>query len=161
MSETEQVALTPAFSADTPAPDLGDPLQQAAAIEGLNSYRGELATKLGITVTEVGPDRLVGTMPVQGNRQPYGLLHGGASAVLAESLGSYAASLSAPEGRVPVGVDLNATHHRSARAGTVTGICTPLHRGRTTSSFQIEITDEDGRRVCTARLTCQLIPPRG
>lgn len=157
MTETQQVGLPP----EMPAIDLADPAQHAAIIEGLNSYRGELAIKMGITVTEVSPERLVATMPVEGNRQPFGLLHGGASAVLAESLGSYSASLLAPAGRIPVGVDLNATHHRPALTGTVTGVCTPLHRGRTTASFQIEVLDEAGRRVCTARLTCQYVPPRG
>ncbi|MFD2080349.1 uncharacterized domain 1-containing protein [Actinopolymorpha cephalotaxi] len=112
--------------------------------------------RLGITITEAGPDRCVGTMPVEGNTQPFGLLHGGASCVLAESLGSVAAMLGAGPGRIAVGVDLNATHHRAVRGGSVTGVATPLHRGRTTATYEVVISDEDGRRVCTARLTCHL-----
>jgi uncharacterized protein (TIGR00369 family) len=115
---------------------------------------GELATSMGITLLEASAERLVATMPVQGNRQPFGLLHGGASAVLAETLGSVHAFMLAGPGRIVVGIDLNCTHHRAATAGAVTGVCRPLHAGRTVSSFEIVISDENGRRVCTARLTC-------
>lgn len=115
---------------------------------------GELASAMGIRVTEASRERLVGTMPVEGNRQPFGLLHGGANAVLAETLGSIHAFLLAGPGRIVVGIDLNCTHHRSATAGTVTGVCTALQAGRTVSSFEIVISDEAGRRLCTARLTC-------
>jgi 1,4-dihydroxy-2-naphthoyl-CoA hydrolase len=115
---------------------------------------GELTDRMGIRLVDLTPDRLVGTMPVEGNRQPYGLLHGGASCVLAETLGSWAAALNAPPGRVPVGIEINATHHRAARGGLVTGVCTPLYLGRALSTFDVVITDEDGRRICTARLTC-------
>jgi 1,4-dihydroxy-2-naphthoyl-CoA hydrolase len=115
---------------------------------------GELNDRLGIEIVDWTPDRMVATMPVQGNRQPYGLLHGGASCVLAEMLGSTAAALAAGPGRFPVGVEINATHHRSARAGKVTAVCTPLHTGGLLATFQVEISDEGGRRVCTARLTC-------
>jgi uncharacterized protein (TIGR00369 family) len=118
---------------------------------------GQLTERMGIEVTEWNPERLVGTMPVDGNRQPYGLLNGGASCVLAETLGTLAALLNAPEGKIAVGVDINATHHRPARAGVVTGVCTPAHRGRTTATYEIVISDESGRRTCTARLTCALI----
>jgi uncharacterized protein (TIGR00369 family) len=114
----------------------------------------QLADKLGIEITDWNPDRLVGTMPVAGNRQPYGLLHGGANAVLAETLGSLAAGLHAGSGRSAVGLELSCTHHRAALDGLVTGVCTPLHRGRSTATFEIVITDEAGRRTCTARLTC-------
>ena len=97
-------------------------------------------------------------MPVEGNTQPYGLLHGGASCVLAETLGSIGAILHGPTIGRPfaVGVDINATHHRAARAGLVTGVATPLHRGGSIVTYEIVITDEDGERVCTARLTCLL-----
>ncbi len=118
------------------------------------STAGTLIQRMGIELLEVTVDRVVGTMPVEGNTQPYGLLHGGASAVLAETLGSVGAGLHAGEGRIVVGIDLNATHHRAARSGLVTGVATPLHTGSSVTSYQIEITDEDGRRVCTARLTC-------
>ncbi|WP_137814208.1 hotdog fold thioesterase [Gandjariella thermophila] len=114
----------------------------------------QLAGKMGIEIIDWNPDRLVGTMPVDGNRQPYGLLHGGANAVLAETLGSWAAGLNAEPGKAVVGLELSCTHHRAALSGLVTGVCTPLHRGRSTATFEIVITDEAGRRTCTARLTC-------
>jgi 1,4-dihydroxy-2-naphthoyl-CoA hydrolase len=97
-------------------------------------------------------------MPVAGNTQPYGLLHGGASVVLAETLGSLGSAIHSAPDRVPVGVDINATHHRAATSGTVTGVATPLHLGRTVASFEIVIRDEQERRVCTCRITCALIP---
>ncbi|MBP2477912.1 uncharacterized protein (TIGR00369 family) [Crossiella equi] len=121
-----------------------------------NAPAGELTEKLGIQITSWDPEKLVGTMPVAGNRQPYGLLHGGASATLAETLGSVAAALWAAPERIAVGLELSCTHHRAGREGLVTGVCQPLHRGRTTATFEIVITDEDGHRVCTARLTCIL-----
>jgi 1,4-dihydroxy-2-naphthoyl-CoA hydrolase len=124
-----------------------------------------LLDAMGIAVVEASPQRVVGTMPVKGNTQPYGLLHGGASCVLAETLGSIGAHLHAAHngGGVAVGVDINATHHRSARDGTVTGVATPLHLGRTTATYEIVITDDAGQRLCTARLTCLLrpLPPAG
>jgi uncharacterized protein (TIGR00369 family) len=121
----------------------------------------QLAQRMGIVVTDWDPRHVVGTMPVAGNQQPYGLLHGGASAVLAETLGSTAAALAAGPTRSALGLELNASHHRAATHGLVTGVCTPLHIGRTVATFQIEITDEAGRRICTARLTCVLrnVPP--
>ncbi|BCJ65296.1 hypothetical protein GCM10009779_19980 [Polymorphospora rubra] len=121
---------------------------------------GALAERMGITLVELTPERVVGTMPVEGNTQPMGLLHGGASCVLAETLGSVGAALhGATVGRpAVVGVDINATHHKAVNAGTVTGVAVPLHRGRTVSTYEVVITDEKGARVCTARLTCLLIP---
>lgn len=116
----------------------------------------QLPTRMGIEIRDLDPAKLVATMPVTGNRQPFGLLHGGANAVLAETIGSVAAALNAPPGRVPVGLELSCTHHRAALDGLVTGVCTPLHTGRSTSTFEIVITDQDGRRTCTARLTCIL-----
>jgi uncharacterized protein (TIGR00369 family) len=116
----------------------------------------QLADRMGIEITQWDANRLVGTLPVVGNRQPYGLLHGGASAVLAETLGSVAAAMHAAPDRVALGLELSCTHHRAARSGLVTGVCTPLHVGRSTATFQVEITDEDGKRICTARLTCIL-----
>src|SRR3954451_22286033 len=114
----------------------------------------QLAAKLGIEITSLGPDEVVGTMPVTGNRQPYGLLHGGASAVLAETLGSTLAALHSLPERVPVGLELACTHHRSATSGLVTGVARPLHIGRSTSTCEIVVSDEQGRRLCTAKLTC-------
>lgn len=119
---------------------------------------GDLNDKMGIELVEVSPERVVGTMPVKGNTQPYGLLHGGASVVLAESLGSVGSAMHAYPERIAVGVDINATHHRSARDGVVTGTATAIHLGRTSASYEVVIADEDGRRLCTSRITCALIP---
>lgn len=116
----------------------------------------QLNTRLGVEFVEVTPERVVGTLPVKGNRQPYGLLHGGASAVLAESLGSVAAAVNAGPERAAMGIELSCTHHRAVTDGLVTGVCTPLHVGRSISSFEIAISDERGRRICTARLTCAI-----
>ncbi len=134
------------------------PADPAQVLRALVDFRGELGERMGIEITEYAPDRLVGTMPVVGNRQPFGLLHGGASAVLAETLGSIHAALTAQPGRQAVGIELSCTHHRSATDGLVTGVSTPLHVGRTLATFQIAIVDEAGRPTCTARLTCLLRP---
>ena len=115
-----------------------------------------LGEKLGIKLISVTPEKIVATMPVEGNTQPMGLLHGGASLVLAESLGSYGAALHAGAGRSAVGLEINATHHRSARSGIVTGTATPLSLGNTVATFEVVITDESDRRICTARITCLL-----
>ncbi|MFH9564702.1 PaaI family thioesterase [Streptomyces globisporus] len=117
---------------------------------------GHLGELMGVTIVEAAADRVVGTMPVEGNTQPYGLLHGGASAVLAETLGSIGSMLHGGANKIAVGVDLNCTHHRGARNGLVTGVATPVHRGRSTATYEIVITDEEDKRVCTARLTCLL-----
>lgn len=119
---------------------------------------GALGTTMGITLVEASPQRVVATMPVAGNTQPYGLLHGGASVVLAETLGSIGSALHAAPDRLAVGVDINATHHRGAREGTVTGVATPVHLGRSSACYEVVITDEQDRRLCTARITCSLIP---
>jgi uncharacterized protein (TIGR00369 family) len=120
--------------------------------------QGALAERMGIAILEASPDRVVGTMPVDGNTQPYGLLHGGASCVLAETLGSIGAALHAARtnGGVAVGVEISATHHRGLRAGVVTGVATPLHLGGAAATYEIVLRDEVGNRVCTARLTCFL-----
>ncbi|GAA1885187.1 PaaI family thioesterase [Streptantibioticus ferralitis] len=119
---------------------------------------GTLGNRMGIQVIEASAERVVGTMPVEGNTQPYGLLHGGASAVLAETLGSVGAMMHAGPHKIAVGVDLNATHHRGLRSGTVTGVATPVHRGRSSATYEIVISDEQDRRICSARLTCMLRP---
>jgi 1,4-dihydroxy-2-naphthoyl-CoA hydrolase len=126
----------------------------AAMPEGM----GGLNEKMGIRLTEISAERVVGTMPVEGNTQPYGLLHGGASVVLAETLGSVGSAVHAHPDRLSVGIEINATHHRSATSGTVTGTATAIHLGRTTASYEVVITDERGKRVCTSRITCALLP---
>ncbi|MGO0576234.1 hotdog fold thioesterase [Ornithinimicrobium panacihumi] len=117
---------------------------------------GTLVERMGMELLEVGAQRTSARMPVEGNTQPYGLLHGGASAALAETVGSIAAALHAGPDRISVGVDLNATHHRAVREGWVTGVATPLSLGRSVASYEIVVTDDQDRRVCTARLTCAL-----
>ncbi|WP_313355732.1 hotdog fold thioesterase [Microbacterium sp.] len=114
---------------------------------------GALAEKMGIEFTEFTVERAVATMPVEGNTQPVGLLHGGAYVVLGESLGSMAANLHAGPGRLAVGIDINATHTRSATAGYVTGVCTPVHLGRSMTVHEIAVSDEQGRRCSTIRIT--------
>jgi 1,4-dihydroxy-2-naphthoyl-CoA hydrolase len=114
---------------------------------------GALAEKMGVEFVEFTVERCVATMPVEGNTQPVGLLHGGAYVVLGESLGSMAANLHAGPGRLAVGVDINATHTRSATSGLVTGTCTPIHLGRSMTVHEIVVTDDQGRRCSTIRIT--------
>jgi uncharacterized protein (TIGR00369 family) len=130
-------------------------------------HRDTLVARMGITITEASARRVTGTMPVAGNTQPYGLMHGGASCVLAETLGSVGSALHAGPGRVTVGIEISATHHRAVADGMVTGVATLLHGGRTLATYEVVITDETERRICTARLTCMFrdrraeMPPAG
>jgi uncharacterized protein (TIGR00369 family) len=117
-----------------------------------------LDERMGIEIVEVSRDRVVGRMPVQGNTQPFGLLHGGASCVLAESLGSIAANVHASPSHYAVGVEISCSHHRGVRSGYVTGTATELRAGRQVATYHVEITDDDGRSIATARLTCLLQP---
>jgi uncharacterized protein (TIGR00369 family) len=126
------------------------------AVELMQTTMGELNERLGVVFVEATPERVVATMPVEGNRQPYGLLHGGASVALGETLGSTLAALNCPPERSAVGIEISATHHRSALSGTVTGVATPINVGRTLVTSEIVVTDDQGRRVCTIRLTCLL-----
>ena len=121
---------------------------------------GALDKKMGIEILEASPERLVGRMPVEGNTQPIGLLHGGANVVLAESLGSIGTQLHAGPNRRIVGVDINATHHKSATSGFVTAVATPVSLGKTLCCYEIVITNEEGQRTCTARITCLILPER-
>jgi 1,4-dihydroxy-2-naphthoyl-CoA hydrolase len=129
-----------------------------SAIPGMSPEQlaGTLSERMRMEFLEVGAERTSARMPVAGNTQPYGLLHGGASAALAETVGSVAAAVHAGTDRIAVGVDLSATHHRAVREGWVTGTATPLSLGRSVASYEIVVRDEEGRRVCTARLTCML-----
>jgi 1,4-dihydroxy-2-naphthoyl-CoA hydrolase len=121
--------------------------------------RSPLLDTMRIVIVSATPELLVGTMPVEGNTQPFGLLHGGASCVLAETLGSVGAAMHAYRtGKMAVGIDINATHHRGAAAGLVTATATALHLGGSLASYEIVIVDEKDRRICTARLTCMLLP---
>lgn len=127
---------------------------------------GPLARRMGIEIVVASPERVRGYMPVEGNTQPHGILHGGASCVLAETLGSIGAALHAGSEQLAVGIETNATHHRAVASGTVTGVATPVHLGRSLATYEIVIREgseqqqeqerEQGRRVCTARLSCAL-----
>jgi uncharacterized protein (TIGR00369 family) len=129
----------------------------AQIIEGFARLsEGTLPGRMGITVSAARAEQVIGSMPVDGNIQPYGLLHGGASCVLAETLGSLGAALHAGAGRFAVGIEISATHHRAVAGGVVTGVATRVHGGRTTATYEIAISDGRGRRVCSARLTCLL-----
>jgi 1,4-dihydroxy-2-naphthoyl-CoA hydrolase len=118
---------------------------------------GALDKKMGIEIIEASPERLVATMPVEGNTQPIGLLHGGANVVLAESLGSIGTQLHAGADRKIVGVDINATHHRSATSGIVTAVATAISLGKTLCSYNVEVKNDKGERTCTARITCLIL----
>ncbi len=122
--------------------------------------QGALDRKMGIELLEASPQRLVATMPVEGNTQPLGLLHGGANVVLAESLGSIGTQLHAGPDRMIVGVDINATHHKSAISGIVTAVATPVSLGKTMCCYEVVITNEKGERTCTARITCLILAKR-
>jgi len=114
---------------------------------------GELAVKMGIEVLEISAERSVATMPVAGNRQVVGLLHGGAHVVLAESLGSMSSAIHAGPGRIAVGIEINATHSKSVRDGVVTATCEALVLGRSLATHSITIRDEEGNRLSTVRMT--------
>ena len=122
--------------------------------------QGALDRKMGIELLEASPQRLVATMPVEGNTQPLGLLHGGANVVLAESLGSIGTQLHAGPDRMIVGVDINATHHKSATTGIVTAVATAVSLGKSMCCYEIVITNEKGDRTCTARITCLILAKR-
>lgn len=115
---------------------------------------GALAERMGIEFLELSAERSVATMPVMGNTQPLGLLHGGAYVVLAETLGSFSANYFAQShGKYAVGIEINASHSRSATSGVVTGLCTSIHLGSSLTTHEIAITDDQGRRVSTVRIT--------
>ncbi|MGO4385663.1 hotdog fold thioesterase [Specibacter sp. RAF43] len=118
---------------------------------------GALVVKLGIRFTHMSAELMTATMPVAGNTQVAGLLHGGAHLVLAETLGSFAAALHAGPGRRAVGIEIGATHHRGITAGVVTGTATALHLGRTLVTHEVVMTDEAGHKLSTARITNMIL----
>ena len=146
------IALDSTTMTQNDSPDFSEALRTLGS--------GQLDSKMGIKIIEATPQRLVGTMPVEGNRQPAGLLHGGANVILAESLGSVGTQLHAGLDRRIVGVDINATHHKSATQGIVTGVATAISLGKTMCSYEIVITNEAGERTCTARITCLILAKR-
>ncbi|WP_369935685.1 hotdog fold thioesterase [Xanthomonas tesorieronis] len=135
------------------------PFRDPVDLDALNAAaRDTLIAHLGIVFTEAGPDWLRATMPVDARTlQPYGLLHGGASVVLAETLGSSAGNLCVGPDRICVGLEINANHLRAARTGVVTGTARPLHVGRATQVWEIRIEDAAGKPVCVSRLTLAVI----
>lgn len=139
--------------------DTASPFRHRPSLDALNALSADTAiAALGIVFTELGHDFLRGTMPVDARtHQPYGLLHGGASVLLAETLGSSAGNLCVPEGRRCVGIEINANHVRGVRAGTVTGTARPLHVGASTQVWEIRVQDERGKLVCVSRLTLAVV----
>lgn len=117
---------------------------------------GPLAEKLGIKLLSADANEVIGTMPVDGNTQPFGLLNGGAHLVLAETLGSIGANLAAGSGRFAVGLDINASHHKAIRNGIVTGTARALSIGKTIAAYEVKMTDESGALLSSARITCLL-----
>ena len=140
---------------ETPAPTVAPTLVG----DQLQTHRGALAERMGIEILEAAADKIVARMPVEGNTQPYGILHGGASVVLAETVGSIGSALHAHTlGKIAVGLDINATHHRAAREGWVTGTAVPVTLGGSVACYEVTIVDDSGRRTCTSRITCILRP---
>ncbi|MGV8885211.1 MAG: PaaI family thioesterase [Microbacteriaceae bacterium] len=122
----------------------------------VTSGGGALTRKMGVEFIELSAEHSVARMPVEGNTQVIGLLHGGAHVVLGETLGSVSSAIHAGPGRYAVGIEINATHSRSATEGWVTGTCTALVLGRTLATHEIVIRDEAGRRLSTVRITNML-----
>lgn len=122
---------------------------------------GELDEKMGVKILEQSVERVVATLPVEGNRQSFGLLHGGASLAVGEAVGSWAAVIHASTlGKTAVGVDVSATHHKSARSGLITITATPIHLGSTLTTHEVLITNDAGQRLCTLRITNLLLAPK-
>ncbi len=130
-------------------PDLDPKLVERLVATG----GGQLAKKMGIELLELSAEKSVATMPVEGNRQVIGLLHGGAHVVLAESLGSMSSAIHAGPGRIAVGIEINATHSKAVSSGVVTATCEALVLGRTLATHTITISDEHGNRLSTVRMT--------
>ncbi|QSX74360.1 hotdog fold thioesterase [Lysobacter arenosi] len=147
------------MSDDTPPPPQRSPFRGIPDLADLNALsKGTAMEPLGIVFTQIGPDFVRGTMPVdERTRQPYGLLHGGASVLLAETLGSSAGNLCVGSDEVCVGIEINANHLRAARDGIVTGTARPIHVGARTQVWDIRIEDERGRLVCISRLTLAVV----
>ena len=147
----------------TPADASASPFRGTPSLDALNALsEGTAMQPLGIVFTEIGADFLRATMPVDARtKQPYGLLHGGASVLLAETLGSTAGNLCVPDDRICVGVEINANHLRAVRDGRVTGTARPLHVGRATHVWEIRIEDARGRLACISRLTLAVVERPG
>lgn len=163
MEQPNSNTATPGAGPDaTPAPAAGSIFRNATTVDALNALTTNTAMQsLGIVFTDIGRDYLTATMPVDARtHQPYGLLHGGASVLLAESLGSSAGMMCVGEGEACVGIEINANHLAGVREGVVTGTARPLHVGRSTQVWEIRITDPAGRLACISRLTLAVVPRR-
>jgi 1,4-dihydroxy-2-naphthoyl-CoA hydrolase len=136
-----------------PTPHVPDPGATAPPEDNADSFAGTLMERIGLEVVEAGPERVVARMPVAGNTQPYGLLHGGATAALCETIGSYGTALAVAPEKLVTGIELNVNHIRGVRDGHVTGIGVPLHVGRTTAVWDIRVHDGEGRLMAVGRLT--------
>lgn len=136
--------------------------KKPASVAALNRDSANTAVShLGIEIMEIGDDFIVGRVPVDARTvQPFGLLHGGVSVVLAETLGSLGAFYASPEGHTAVGLDINANHLRAARSGWVTATAKPVHIGRTTHVWQIDMVNDEGQPTCTSRITMAILAPR-
>ncbi len=136
--------------------------KKPVTLDAINQGNAHTAVNhLGIEITEIGDDYLVGRVPVDKRTvQPFGLLHGGVSVVLAETLGSIGAYYASPEGHAAVGLDINATHLRAVRSGWVTATAKPVHLGRTNQVWQIDMVNEEGLPTCTSRITMAILAPR-
>ncbi|WP_283134004.1 PaaI family thioesterase [Rhizohabitans arisaemae] len=133
-----------------------DPEELERLTRVFGEAHGDLTKRMGIEILAASAERVVATMPVEGNTQPYGVLHGGASCVLAETIGSIGAALHAGPERIAMGIDINATHHWPATEGLVTAVATRAHAGRTLATYEVVIRDDQDQRICTARITCML-----
>lgn len=160
LADTAEAAPTSANDAERTVRQDAVLSDAAAALFGRRGV-GALAEKMGVEILEMSAERAVGRMPVEGNTQPVGILHGGAHVVLAETLGSVAANVHAGAGRLAMGIELNASHSRSATTGWVTGTCTAVHLGRTLATHQVVMTDDEGRLLSTVRITNYLTDARG
>lgn len=137
------------LGASMSSPKLSPAAAEVFQLRGL----GPLAEKMGIQLQELSAERAVATMPVEGNTQPFGVLHGGAHVVLGESLGSFAANVWAHPDKMAVGIEVNASHSKSVSNGIVTAVCTAINLGKTLAIHEIVISDEAGRRLSTVRIT--------
>jgi 1,4-dihydroxy-2-naphthoyl-CoA hydrolase len=155
--------MTPTEDQRRPGHELPDdlPVELDALMRASGLGAGGLYWKLGIRIIEAAPTRVVGTMPVEGNTQPYGLLHGGASIAFAETLASTASVLHAGPDRIAVGIEVSATHHRSARSGTAYGVATALCLGPTLATYHVQVVDGRNHNLCSCRVTCMIRPRPG
>lgn len=154
---TSQPATDAADSYPTPTSPPLLPELPSDVVDQLNSQLGPLNESMGIHFVAVDREKLIAQMPVEGNTQPYGILHGGASGVIAETVGSVGSAIHSTQfGTLPVGLELSCTHHRSVSSGNVTATGRPVSLGKTMTCWEIVLTDDQGNRTCTARLTCYL-----